>query len=79
MTKIVAEKCQYTIDILPKCCGECPFCVKYNYRDNAYYGIAYSCRLGYMEKGDTREFDVKRCKWPECRIDSDPRISTSRG
>lgn len=70
MAKILNEYVEYQLDEYPKTCKECPFILPYPYRDNAYYGIAYDCSLGYMEHGDTREFDISHKRWPNCDIEN---------
>lgn len=74
MTKIINEQHSYVVDHYPFVCRECPFLISYNYRDNAYYGIAYHCKLGYMSKGDTREFDISNKRWKDCEIESNPTV-----
>lgn len=68
--KIISEQHHYTIDRVPIRCGECPFLIRYDYTDNAYHGIAYSCKLGFMLDGDTRDL--------KCKIESDPRVDILR-
>ena len=74
MPRIINEQHSYVIDRYPLVCQGCPFLVSYSYRDNAYYGIAYYCKLGYMEHGDTREFDISHKRWKDCKIESDPTV-----
>lgn len=74
MTKIINEQHSYVVDHYPFVCRDCPFLISYNYRDNAYYGIAYHCKLGYMSKGDTREFDISNKRWKDCKIESNPNV-----
>lgn len=68
--KIISEQHHSTIDRVPIRCGECPFLIRYDYTDNAYHGIAYSCKLGFMLDGDTRDL--------KCKIESDPRVDILR-
>ena len=74
MTKIINEQHSYVVDHYPFVCKECPFLISYNYRDNAYYGIAYHCKLGYLSKGVTREFDISHKSCKVCKIESDPTV-----
>lgn len=65
----------FCLDSYPKTCSDCPFLIKQNYRDGAYSGVCYSCGLGYMEHGDTREFDISHKRWKDCTIENDKRVT----
>ena len=65
----------FSLDSYPKTCSDCPFLIKQNYRDGAYSGVCYSCGLGYMEHGDTREFDISHKRWKDCTIENDKRVN----
>lgn len=65
----------FCLDSYPKTCSDCPFLKKQNYRDGAYSGICYSCGLGYMGHGDTREFDISHKRWKDCVIEDDKRVN----
>lgn len=65
----------FCLDSYPKTCSDCPFLKKQNYRDGAYSGVCYSCGLGYMEHGDTREFDISNKRWKDCAIEDDERVN----
>ena len=65
----------FCLDSYPKTCSDCPFLKKQNYRDGAYSGVCYSCGLGYMEHGDTREFDISHKRWKDCAIEDDKRVN----
>lgn len=74
MSNIIKEYSEYRLDTYPKRCKDCPFLDSYGYRDNAYQGIAYTCKLGYMAHGDTREFDIFRKRWPACDIENNQKV-----
>lgn len=76
--KIISEQHHYTIDRVPIRCGECPFLIRYNYTDNAYHGIEYGCKLGFMFHGDTRDLNVNFIRWDGCKIESDSRVDILR-
>ncbi len=65
----------FSLDSYPKTCSDCPFLEKQNYRDGAYSGVCYSCVLGYMKHGDTREFDISHKRWKDCAIENDKRVN----
>lgn len=65
----------FSLDSYPKTCSDCPFLEKQNYRDGAYSGVCYSCVLGYMGHGDTREFDISHKRWKDCAIEDDKRVN----
>lgn len=73
MSQII--KSSYVLDFYPITCGECPFLTKHSYRDGGYTGVCYSCRLGYMAHGDTREFQIDKKRWKDCCIMGDSRVS----
>ena len=73
MSQII--KSSYILDFYPITCGECPFLVMHHYRDGAYAGVCYSCRLGYMAHGDTREFRIEEKRWKDCAIECDDRVT----
>ena len=73
MSQII--KSSYILDFYPITCGECPFLVTRYYRDGAYTGACYSCRLGYMAHGDTREFQIDKRRWKDCAIKCDDRVT----
>lgn len=74
MSKIIKELSEYVIDEYPETCKVCPFVRMYAYQDNAYCGVYYLCMLGYMDEGDTREFDVRRKRWTGCDIENNPSV-----
>lgn len=74
MSNLICYVRQYAIDEYPQTCAECPFSGGYHYHDNAYEGTAYLCELGYMDTGDTREFDIQRKRWPNCDIEHNDRV-----
>lgn len=73
MSQII--KSSYILDFYPITCGECPFLGTHHYRDGAYTGVCYSCRLGYMAHGDTREFQIDKRRWKDCAIECDDRVT----
>ena len=73
MSRII--RASYTLDFYPMTCAECPFHRVHSYRDGAYTGTYSDCDLGYMEHGDTREFNYKARRWKDCAIACDNRVT----
>ena len=74
MSLIVNE--HYVIDKYPTYCGGCPFHLNHTYKDNGCTGTYSSCRLGYMNHKDTREYNPNYM-FGECHIVDDSRVSVS--
>ena len=72
------EKISYEIERYPEFCKECPCFYTTQYANMNERGTVAHCKLGYMNRQDTRDFSGTK-KFPYCQIESDKRVTRVTG